>query len=249
MLKRRCLERQKAALDFSQPGQLYYGACKDCDQGQQIKREIEESMPIPNPVEGEGLKALKCALYNGCLTLAAKKQWQKFNCEECEYNEDDPMTEIDLDESGGEQSELDALADLDFDGVSLSDDAPGEDHEESPESTETSEDIRLCEICGEKPTITPKHKHCPHCMAEMSKQKAAENRPDGPEQKTGTKAKARPRKAPQGQDQALTIDFDRYVSILDEVKKLADEEMRPVEMQVIYMLRQYLDNQEKEVGS
>ena len=236
MLKKRCLERQKAAFDFYRAHVSHYEECKDCPQGEQIKQETEEPMPAPHPVEGEGTKALKCAAYSGCLGLAAKKNWKKFNCDECEYNEADSLEEIDLDDPSGEQPGPDELDDLEL-------------NDESPESTGTGEEVKLCKECGERPPIKPNHPYCAQCMAERSKKKAAESRSKGSGQKTSTNAKARPRKAPQGQDQALTIDFSKYTSILSEVEKLADEEMRPVEMQVIYMLRKSLDNQKMEAGS
>jgi len=40
---------------------------------------------------------------------------------------------------------------------------------------------------------------------------------------------------------ALTVNFGKYGSVLERVGELAEEEMRPVDMQVIYMLRRALD--------
>jgi hypothetical protein len=54
--------------------------------------------------------------------------------------------------------------------------------------------------------------------------------------------KARPEKPQQSPDTTLTIEFKNYSSILREVEKLAEEEVRPVELQVIYILKQYLKN-------
>ena len=39
----------------------------------------------------------------------------------------------------------------------------------------------------------------------------------------------------------LAINFGKYGSVLERVEELAEEEMRPVDMQVIYMLRRALD--------
>ena len=55
-----------------------------------------------------------------------------------------------------------------------------------------------------------------------------------------TPNKAKPEKPQQSPDTTLTIEFKKHPSILREVEKLAEEEVRPVELQVIYILKQYL---------
>jgi hypothetical protein len=44
-----------------------------------------------------------------------------------------------------------------------------------------------------------------------------------------------------GPNTILTIDFGKYSPVLRAVEKLAEEEMRPVEFQVIYMLKASLN--------
>jgi hypothetical protein len=44
-------------------------------------------------------------------------------------------------------------------------------------------------------------------------------------------------------DTVLRIDFAKYSSILKEIKKLAEEEVRPVELEVIYILKRYVSGQ------
>lgn len=39
------------------------------------------------------------------------------------------------------------------------------------------------------------------------------------------------------ENQETKIEFDKYVSILKEVEKLADEKMRPLDLQILYMLK------------
>ncbi len=39
------------------------------------------------------------------------------------------------------------------------------------------------------------------------------------------------------ENQKTKIEFDKYVSILKEVEKLADENMRPLDLQILYMLK------------
>ena len=40
----------------------------------------------------------------------------------------------------------------------------------------------------------------------------------------------------------LTIQFDKYASLLTEIEKMAEEEVRPPDLQVIYILKSYLNN-------
>jgi len=39
-----------------------------------------------NLIRGKGQKNLNCDLYYSCLDIAAKKNWQSFNCESCDNN-------------------------------------------------------------------------------------------------------------------------------------------------------------------
>jgi hypothetical protein len=55
-------------------------------------------------------------------------------------------------------------------------------------------------------------------------------------------SRAKPEKPSQSPNTALTIEFKKHPSILREVEKLAEEEVRPLELQVIYILKQYLKN-------
>ncbi len=61
-------------------------------------------------------------------------------------------------------------------------------------------------------------------------------------QKKGDKAE--PQKTQQDLNTALTIKFGKHNAILREVEKLADKEVRPVDLQVIYILKKYLNNGE-----
>jgi len=60
------------------------------------------------------------------------------------------------------------------------------------------------------------------------------------------RVKAKPEKSVQGQNEALTINFGKYGSILKKVENIAEEEMRPVDLQVIYMLKSYLNNEKED---
>ena len=63
---------------------------------------------------------------------------------------------------------------------------------------------------------------------------------EAPKEEKKGQVMRKPDEALLGPNTALTIDFGKHSSILTEVEKLADEEMRPVDLQVIYMLKQAL---------
>lgn len=107
---------------------------------------------------------------------------------------------------------------------------------EAKKVTTNPENIRLCEDCGEKPPISPKHRYCASCMAIRS-HKA---RPSKKKSTIKPKDKAETQKPQQDINTALTIEFSKHVSILKEIEKLAEEEVRPVDLQIIFILKSYL---------
>lgn len=103
-----------------------------------------------------------------------------------------------------------------------------------------TEDTRICERCGERPTIQPNAPYCSLCLTDMkrAKQKAA----GAQKKKNEGVSKPKTEKAQKTPDTAVKIDFGKYVSVLDEIEKLADKEMRPLGMQVAYILQKYIEN-------
>jgi len=107
------------------------------------------------------------------------------------------------------------------------------------------ENKRICEECGKKTTITPKHALCASCLGK---------KPDKPRKakKTGVvrsnkgsagQSIGKLKKACRGQNTALTVEFsEKYISILKEIEELAEEEIRPIGLQVVYMLRNQLNS-------
>ena len=115
---------------------------------------------------------------------------------------------------------------------------------------------QMCKDCGEKPTISPRSPYCSFCMqkrAVAARQGKAQNQPKrkgkdpGPERalKEGKAFEAR---KPQGDIQPpgkrgmepVSIDFRAYPQILEGVKKLAEEEIRPIGLQIIFILKSHL---------
>jgi len=71
-----------------------------------------------------------------------------------------------------------------------------------------------------------------------SSSKDAGKRPRKSQSNQGTLShKGKRENLPQRPDTALAIDFGENASILRKVETLTDEEMRPVDLQVLYMLK------------
>ena len=206
---------------------LPFPICVGCTQGPENRRLTKPGVGMAGkPRRGAGHRSMDCAHYEACLDLAAKRDWKTFNCESCEYG--------------------------------------GRDRGEGAVTTPKKENARLCEDCGEKPTISPKHKLCASCMAiRSSRARSAKKKPKtkgpggSPRKKRATKS---PTEAPKkektaqgvhkwdspgaGSDTALTIDFGRYSPILRAVEKIAEEELRTIDLQVVYILKHYLDERQ-----
>jgi len=105
-----------------------------------------------------------------------------------------------------------------------------------------SENKRLCEECGKKPTISPKHTLCPSCMAVRSHKdkKAKRKGPREPNKKSVIHDKPKAEKFTPRADLELIISFEKYETILKEVKDLAEKEMRPLDLQILYLLKNSL---------
>ena len=122
-----------------------------------------------------------------------------------------------------------------------------EKKEAEKNKTPQSKSPRLC-ACGKK-TLSL---NCPYCPSCMSKKSRATKKSNGEfevplgEGITGYNEKIKESTAtaahPQMEhDLSLTINFDSYIQILGEVKRMAEMEMRPVNLQVIYMLKKYIE--------
>ena len=105
---------------------------------------------------------------------------------------------------------------------------------------------RLCRICGENPPLHKNNEMCPSCMSKKSweKRRSKNKGPDTPKKKTDAKCithtKDTQEKPVRGQNTAITIEFGEHAAILQDIEKLSIQELRPVDIQIIYMLRNYL---------
>jgi hypothetical protein len=128
-----------------------------------------------------------------------------------------------------------------FKGV-WTDESPTLTDEKAMVTMEKPESSGLCEKCGEKPKFG-RSPYCASCMARKSNEARK-----GKTTKKSTKSRKGRKKAgpaekpekspPRGDTAVLKIDFGRkYAPILRQVECLADQEVRSVESQVIYMLK------------
>jgi uncharacterized protein YlaI len=176
------------------------------------------------PERGQGHRALNCAHYDNCLNKAAKANWKTWRCSHaCPFYD-------------GQQKDTKPT---------------------KPKPTNT----RICDDCKEKITISPNSSLCPSCMAKRSNAKAkAKKEPEPPKPGDESTGKRPPEssnfrrsrspeaptpfsaKSPVGSNGTLLIEFGRHghEGILRKVEKLAEDELRSVDLQVVYMLREQL---------
>ena len=100
---------------------------------------------------------------------------------------------------------------------------------ERKEIMDDKKDIKICKICNIKPTISPNTPYCPSCMGKMShdvKRRTSDR-------KGGKDAYKRPK-----DNHKVTIDFSKHPDIYKTCMELSDSEIRPIDLQIIFMLKQ-----------
>ena len=108
---------------------------------------------------------------------------------------------------------------------------------------EKMESKRICKTCNERETIQPKSPYCSACLAVMGKKarEAKQKAAGTPEKKKKAVNKVKTIKAPEKTSTAFMIEFGKYSSVLKEVKELAEIEIRPIDLQIIYMIKCQLE--------
>jgi len=116
--------------------------------------------------------------------------------------------------------------------------------EKMPEIQSQDIQIKKCSACNEKPPITPKHSLCSSCMAKRSK-----SAPKAPRKASGqekeTSIRVRPRveeKAPDFEDKVVKIDFSGYPGILEKLVAHSRDELRPLDLQIMYILKRNIES-------
>lgn len=117
---------------------------------------------------------------------------------------------------------------------------------------EGGQNARICEECGKEKTITKSHRLGARCMALRVKAKRGIADPQfGPanatgrpqELKTGSGAALPPPERERSDSEGkstVEIDFSRHQELLTRIESLAEEEVRPREHQILYMLKRFL---------
>jgi len=223
MLKKRCVERQEDdhLLQNEEFKISQIGLSFEyCKTCEQGQRIRDEIiLEKPKPQRGKGDRKRGCFFYNDCLDQTAKKDWKSFNCEGC------PLYH--------------------------------------PGSGEVMKDkiknTRVCETdgCG-KITFGPNCPLCPSCMAKKANKKRAANKTvheknekviSNKKQQNETQGQLKVEEASPGDDMTLVIEFRKHGAILKTIREMAEEELRPVDMQVIYMLKNQLRSIQEEKRS
>ena len=165
------------------------------------------------PKKGKGERFLDCPHYESCLDFAAVQNWKSFTCIACEVY-------------------IETI-------------------QKPPESTAKQENTRICEKCGEKPTIQPNSPLCASCIGKQAwtDGKAKKKRP--PKKKAPASLERKETTQGKGKHKGEIVDSERnmeivfsqkYSQVLKEVEKLAEEEIRSTEEQIVYILKSYLSN-------
>ena len=165
------------------------------------------------PKNGKGERFLDCPNYESCLDFAAIQNWHAFNCESCGWYVD-----------------------------SLKKPSP---------SPEKKENTRICEKCGNNPTIQPNSPLCASCIGKQA-WKGGKAKKKGPSNKKAP-ASLKRKETTQGKDKHKAeigqprphfevVFSEKYSQVLKEVERLAEEEIRTVDEQIIYIVKNYLSN-------
>lgn len=103
---------------------------------------------------------------------------------------------------------------------------------------------KICKKCNKRPVIHPNSPYCSQCLNEMGKKAREAKQKEGSASKNKNKGddKLKPERPASKANTAITIEFDKHVTILEEIETLADQEFRPINLQIIFILRKYLDN-------
>jgi len=117
--------------------------------------------------------------------------------------------------------------------------------------TPKQENVRICEKCGKSPTIQPTSPLCASCIGKQAWQdgKAKKKKPS----KKKAPASLKIKEAAKGQDKRKAeigqprTDFQslftgKYSHLRKELEKVAEEEIRTVDEQIIYIIKTYLSN-------
>jgi hypothetical protein len=186
------------------------------------------------PKRGHGRRHLNCEMFSACLEIAAVGNWKDFHCEGC--------------------PEL-----LEFDAAPSKDPLGGSSFLVGQQKEPLMQDKKpvLCEECGVKPPMSVNGRLCASCMARRSNVNRSKKKTG---KKKTKKAPPKPKSSPKPgikeymdrmetkvEEPVITVHFGEYKEILGQIKRLAGEETRSLELQIIHLLKRSLNVTQKSV--
>jgi len=101
---------------------------------------------------------------------------------------------------------------------------------------------RVCGECADKVTIGPKHDLCSSCLGKKAWSKTGKKKDQRkPKKKTAAHDKPGGKKASCQGSMIVSVDFSRHAEVLNAIEKLSEEEIRPIDLQVVYIVKTYLN--------
>lgn len=112
------------------------------------------------------------------------------------------------------------------------------------------ENKRICKKCGKNPTMAPQTPYCSPCMRLLAQEARDRKKASSSGDNAAQEGKIReaPRETPSRKTKAapaagettVRVDFGAHADLLREIKGLAEEEIRPLDLQIIYVLKSHL---------
>lgn len=108
---------------------------------------------------------------------------------------------------------------------------------------------KICKKCNERETMSERSPYCAKCLGDMARAKKEPKQPLERKDSEVTKQESSlPGKAAPGAITEVTIDFKGYPDLLDSIRTLATEEVRPVDLQIIYLLKSRVNDIKKVIA-
>jgi len=112
------------------------------------------------------------------------------------------------------------------------------------ERPEVNKEGRVCSVCNVKPTISDSSPYCAACMGKKGNEKRRQKAVAPPEKAKIKKMKkdtSQAEKAALRPHMTVCVDFNKYPHILKSVEELANDQIRPVDAQIIFLLKSHFN--------
>lgn len=108
-----------------------------------------------------------------------------------------------------------------------------------------NDDKKMCQNCGERETISANNPLCASCMGK--KGNASQHDKKVHDIKT-TKDKGQVKITSLRPDKTVIVDFSSYPDILNQLIEMAEKEFRPIEFEIIYMMKLFFDVKQNQLS-